>query len=35
MGPLSIWQSNGQDGKTYLNAHISAKLIDLVDSKEK
>jgi hypothetical protein len=35
IGPLSIWQSNGQDGKTYLNAHISAKLIDLVDSKEK
>ena len=35
LGPLSIWQSNGQDGKTYLNAHISAKVIDLVDSREK
>lgn len=34
LGPLSIWQSNGQDGKTYLNAHISAKVIDLVGSKE-
>ena len=35
LGPLSIWQSSGQDGKTYLNAHISAKVIDLIDSREK
>lgn len=35
LGPLFIWQSNGQDGKTYLNAHISAKVIDLIDSREK
>ena len=35
VGPLSIWQSSGQDGKTYLNAHISAKVIDLIDSREK
>ena len=34
LGPLSIWQSSGQDGKTYLNAHISAKVIDLIDSRE-
>ena len=35
LGPLSIWQSSGQDGKTYLNTHISAKVIDLIDSREK
>lgn len=35
LGPLSIWQSSGQDGKTYLNAHILAKVIDLIDSREK
>jgi hypothetical protein len=34
LGPVSIWQSTGQDGKTYLNAHISAKLIDLNGPKE-
>ena len=34
LGPLSIWQSTGQDGKSYLNAHISAKIIDLSGSKE-
>lgn len=34
IGPVSIWQSTGQDGKSYLNAHISAKIIDLSGSKE-
>ena len=34
VGNLSIWQSFGQDGKAYLNAHISAKVIDLVGHKE-
>ena len=34
VGPLSIWLSHGQDGKSYLNASISARIIDLVGNKE-
>ena len=34
VGPLSIWQSHGQDGKSYLNANITAKVINLVGPKE-
>ena len=34
VGPLSIWQSHGQDGKSYLNASIMAKVIDLIGPKE-
>ena len=34
VGPLSIWQSHGQDGKSYLNANITAKIIDLIGPKE-
>ena len=34
VGPLSIWQSHGQDGKSYLNASIAAKIIDLIGPKD-
>lgn len=34
VGNLSIWMSSSQDGKSYLNANISAKIIDLLGPKE-